>query len=723
MRFSLGIRLGAGILLAGPMPILLHADAMGQIPYTVFDENTQVRSLGFRFPAGRTFDDGRLEEQIVLTDRGGLHGIRSTLAFLPFVSAPGPHPFSPLDLQHDVARLRRFYSDAGFLGTEIRYDVRYDRESNVVDVDFVIEEGRATIVRSIMVDGGQGGDPARHLPAEMHNGWRGVVEKVVADTGRRYMQIERIRHENVILEWWRDRGWAFVLVRTDARIDSAAADAELRIAVTPGPRARVGSITIEGERTVSEAVVRRTLPFKEGDWYSARAITEGQRRLFGLTLFRLALIDVDRDPAQDSVANLRVRVAENELRLVTGELGYVSGGGLSVQGEFAHRNFAGGARTLRVTAVAETGLLAAGEPQREYRLAVAYRAPWFFHPRLSFSVSPFGHYRDDVTDRSWQAGLETSLVYELGAYRLVTLQHRYSTRRVLDFRLGSGSALDLVELLRLIAEGSLDSAGRRINRSTLSLSGTLGRFDPTRPANAVQLRPSIEITAPARLNTVEYLAIDVPALFFRPLGNRIAIAARVGIGRVFPFGKTIRGDSVAGLLEALQLRDVLLTAGGTGSVRGWGEGLLGPKFVNLRFAPTADPDSLEVTPGGYAPRGGLSRASASIELLLPFPGLGDTWGTHVFLDAGRVWTPDTRFQTPDPFHESGWFFGAGAGVEARTLIGPVRIALGWKLNPSPLDLRDSEEVFAALSRDLPISVVPTDWKRRLHLHVSLGQSF
>jgi outer membrane protein assembly factor BamA len=377
-----------------------------------------------------------------------------------------------------------------------------------------------------------------------------------------------------------------------------------------------------------------------------------------------------------------------------------------------------------VTVLAETGWLAFDEQaQREYRLALAYRMPYFFHPRLSFGVAPFGQYRDDVTDRSWQAGLETSLVYELGAFRLLTLQHRYTTRRVLDFRLGSESALDLEELLRLIAAGTLDSAGRRLNRSTLGLSGVLGRFDPTRPGDALQLRPSVELTVPSRFNTIEYFAADVPVFHYRPIGGRVAVAARLRVGRVWPFGKTIRGDSVAGLIEALQLRDVLLTAGGTGSVRGWGEGLLGRKFVDLIFLPTDDPDSLEVVPRGYAPRGGLARASASVELLLPFPGLGKTWGSFLFLDAGRVWTPDSRFQSPDRFDENRWFFGAGVGVELRTAIGPVRVALGSKLNPSPLDLRDPHAVFAALAQDRPLSTVPEDGKRRLHLHISLGQSF
>jgi len=717
-------RTAAWIPVLAALTLSVRATALpAQIPYTVFDEATEVRSLDFRFTDGGTFGNSRLQRQIVLTARGRLYGIREALTFLPFVDAPMPHPFGLLDLQSDVARLRGFYQDAGFIGTQIRYEIAFHAEDNVVDVDFVITEGRAITVRAITIAGDGGDDLMDRLPADLQDDWQSRVRAVSSDSGGRHTRAERTGHESAILNWWMDRGWAFARVETGATIDSTAATADLRILVTPGPRARIGPISVEGQRSVSEHVIRRALPFQEGDWFSARDIADGQRRLFGLALFRLALLDVAEDQERDSTARIRVRIQESPLRLVTGELGYISTGGVSARGEFAHRNFMGGARTLRVSGLAQSGQFAIdAQPERRYRLSVTFREPYFFDRRLSANVSPFGQYRDDLTDRSWQAGLETSLIWDMGAYRLLTLTHRLSTRRILDFRLGTGDAVDLATLLRLIGEGAIDSLGRRVDRSTLALSGAIGRYDPTRPTRALQARPSIEVTVPSGFNTIEYALLDVPLSAYRPLTDRVAIAARARMGRVFPFGKTVRGDSVAGVLEALQLRDVLLTAGGTGSVRGWGDGQLGPKFVNLLFSEITE-DSLQIDARGYAPSGGLARASAALELQLPFPGLGESWGTHVFLDGGRVWTPDDRFSSEDPLNLSRWFFGAGAGIDASTPVGPIRVSFGWKLNPSPLDLRDAADVFAAIRNDRPVTSAPASSWRRLHLHVSLGQSF
>ena len=42
-------------------------------------------------------------------------------------------------------------------------------------------------------------------------------------------------------------------------------------------------------------------------------------------------------------------------------------------------------------------------------------------------------------------------------------------------------------------------------------------------------------------------------------------------------------------------------------------------------------------------------------------------------------------------------------------MGAVQVAVGYKLNPSALDLRDPDEVLQALQEGRPISTVPTEF--------------
>jgi hypothetical protein len=51
------------------------------------------------------------------------------------------------------------------------------------------------------------------------------------------------------------------------------------------------------------------------------------------------------------------------------------------------------------------------------------------------------------------------------------------------------------------------------------------------------------------------------------------------------------------------------------------------------------------------------------------------------------------------------------------------VALGYKLNPSTLDQRDPDEVLQAMQEGRPIGTVPTDSRRRLQLHFSIGATF
>jgi outer membrane protein assembly factor BamA len=94
----------------------------------------------------------------------------------------------------------------------------------------------------------------------------------------------------------------------------------------------------------------------------------------------------------------------------------------------------------------------------------------------------------------------------------------------------------------------------------------------------------------------------------------------------------------------------------------------------------------------------------------------------VFVDAGRVWTPDGRFEVSG-IPESELRFAIGTGIELGTPVGLFRVSVGYKVNPSPFDVRDPEAVFAALSAGGSVFDVPTERLRRWHLHVAIGQVY
>jgi hypothetical protein len=86
-----------------------------------------------------------------------------------------------------------------------------------------------------------------------------------------------------------------------------------------------------------------------------------------------------------------------------------------------------------------------------------------------------------------------------------------------------------------------------------------------------------------------------------------------------------------------------------------------------------------------------------------------------------VWTPDDRFAQSPLLPEGAPFrFSAGVGLSYQTPVGALGLSMAYKLNPSLLDERDPNDVTQALEAGTPVEDLPTQWLRRIHLHLSFG---
>jgi outer membrane protein assembly factor BamA len=149
---------------------------------------------------------------------------------------------------------------------------------------------------------------------------------------------------------------------------------------------------------------------------------------------------------------------------------------------------------------------------------------------------------------------------------------------------------------------------------------------------------------------------------------------------------------------------------------------MGPKLPSVKLE--SQDDQTQTVAERYAPVGGLARLLGSAEVQLPLPGFGDKWQTFLFFDSGRIWSPDQRFAlNAGELDQDDYFASIGAGIGYETVVGGVELAVGYKLNPSALDLRSPQGVLEALEEGRPIGSVPTEPRRRLHLHFSIGSSF
>ncbi|HET6578736.1 MAG TPA: BamA/TamA family outer membrane protein [Gemmatimonadales bacterium] len=704
------------VLLSGRAAGLHAQDALNRV-----GPATQVRSVEFRFLGMESLDQDVLRQKIALTGQGSMVGLRRLFGFLPFVPPVGAHLFDPTEMQRDVVRLRNYYHRSGFPRVDVHYEARYEAKSDAISVTYVIDEGPPIMTDTLAFTAQDG---TLELPAAAQRSWRRFTGGERERAGRAGEDERRALADSTV-RWFRAHGYPFASARTIAKVDSAASRAAVTVQVQPGMRARIRRIEVNGNETIPEREVVRQLPLGAGDWYDARALEEGRQELTQKDIVRIASVSVPRDSAIDSSVVVLLRITENPEHLVNGEAGIISAGGLTSQATWTDRSWLGGLRTFTVAATAQTGVAAFENPaQQLYRLNLTAFEPYVGHRTISAAGGPFIEYRSDLRDRSWAVGFQGSLVWAPAPLRSVSLGYSVSHRRVYDYGFGSDLApaqyLPLLGLATPTAAGTLE---RTRNSSALTLEGSYGRLDRiANPRKGYVIRPRIEATLPG-FNTSEYFLMDLGATGYLPVSKRVGFTVRAGGGRIFPFGNSVESvGNESPFVSLLRLRDVTFTAGGTRDVRGWGTLLVGPKLPQVRLEQSGD--STITVADHYTPVGGLARLFGSVELHFPMPLLSEAFQPFVFYDGGRVWTPDNRFATnAGVLDEDRFYQGVGIGIGYETIVGAIQVALGYKLNPSPLDLRSPQDVLDALTRGTPIEAAPTSSSRRFHLHFSIGATF
>lgn len=708
--------------LAGP------GAASAQAPLFLADEDTNVRGVNFKFTDTQTLDEGDL--RFFLATRGPGFGDRVKRLIgrvIPFIR-PATYPLVPIEVQKDVVRMRQFYRLNGFLFTEIDYPAsQLDTASNTIRVIYTITEGPPLRIGrlDLVAERRRGG--TAEFEGTLEREWERFGRTTRLQPGDRFTSIDYALLKGNVLTWARNRGYAFALVEADSTINADSLTIDLRLRLTPGPRARVANVIVEGNETVGDGVVRREIPLQRGDRFSQRRLIQGQRELFGLGLFRVAVAEVPAQPI-DSAVTIRYTVRETKPRLVTAQTGYGLDEGVSLQGQWTHRNFVGGARQLTVAAGWQPGFGAGTTngfaPVQRINASVTLRQPYVFNRKTSALVSPYYvRERDPNLGSNYQEfGASTSLLYEILPFRTANVQYSFGRVSGLD------GALTVSENEAVV--------NRVYDRSVFSASATVGKVnDFLNPRRGYIVRPSAEYAGGLIGSGIEYTKVQTELVGYASLSERVDGAARVVAGGLLPFGGSADQDTPTNEYRFDRIR---FLAGGASDVRGWNLAQLGPQGFSFAIE-----DGAPVLPGAegfstadlrYEPVGGVTKVAGNLEGRLPFPGLGEAWRAALFVDAGyldagrvRRFDPAAPRANATVSGRSALRVGAGAGIRYLTPIGYLRFDLAFKVNPADTDLYRAPELYERLTGlDLEGVDQPggfATFTRRLAVHISIGQAF
>ena len=572
--------------------------------------------------------------------------------------------FSREQFEADLKRIVAFYTDRGYPDARVTsFDVKMSEQQDSVGITINISEGEAVTVERIALEGFDELPEAHRRALETR-----LPLKVGGAVDRALLQAAR----EATLDELRDHGHPYASVRLSESPGTGERKRVITFRADPGPIARVGEIEVSGNATVSENVVRRQLTFRPGSLFRQSRLNESQRKLYGLELFQFANIEPIGTEAKPAVVPVRVTVTKSDHKKVNFGVGYGSEEKARAEVDWRHVNIFGAAQTLGV--FARYSSLDRGA-------RITYKEPYFFSPRWAFGVN--GQYwqtREPAYDLDTTGGRVTVTRQfargggpVLGSRPSMALSFTYANEWE-DYTIDPEILADPTLWDELIALG-LDPTGDGTTtgqRSAFSIDASRNTTDNLLDAKRGYLASvHLEYAGPFLGGTYDYREVSSEGRLYQKLGNLAVLAGQVRGGIITP-----NGD--ASVLVPFSKRYFL---GGATNLRGWG-----------RF---------EVAPlsGEGLPIGGTKFANASLELRAPI------WGQLsgvAFIDAGNVWAdPDGTIG-----EAIGWRYDIGPGIRYQTPIGPLRVDVGYQLNPI-------EDLFKTTGEK----------QRRFRFHFSIGQAF
>ncbi|HEY7568653.1 MAG TPA: BamA/TamA family outer membrane protein [Gemmatimonadaceae bacterium] len=597
------------------------------------------------------------------------------------------------ELRRDELRIRLFYWRRGYRDIAVSSNVSTARGG--VRVAFNIKENEPTIIEKLSVEQKDSVLPSTVVSRAVQLKEKDPLDLVAMDSSIYLLHAAL----------W-DRGYADAIVELDtSKVDNARNAGPVTLVLEPGPRTIVRAIDIDGNKEVTDVTVRRLLRLQPGGLYRRSALLESQRDLYLSGLF--SEVEVAAQPSGDSAKTVEVRLTEAPLRNIDLTAGFTTADFLQFESLFTRYNFMGGARrlTLRGTVsnllanqlngngvfydVTNGALPAERAPflRPTWSASVELNQPWFLTAGNQLTATVFTHRRSVpgvVTDVG--GGATMSMTRDLGSRTNTTLGYTYEASRI------EASDVYFCVVAGVCVPSTVRVLARRHPLSPVAFvtryDGTNSPFTPTQG-----MRGRVELEYASRFTASDYQyarASATASKYFRTSRNSV-LAARVRLGFVRALPGTNGTLGVPGDTASLVLHPrKQFFAGGSQSVRGYGENQLGPRVLTIdpnKLTDTSrstsctvsqlvdgscDPNQPGVGARDFQPRplGGTSLAEASVEYRFPITFARGLTGA-VFLDGAVVGT--RRFS--DLFGATG-AITPGFGVRFTTPIGPVRLDLG-----------------------------------------------
>ena len=575
---------------------------------------------------------------------------------------------------------------------------------NIINSQLNISEDKKHIFIEVSVDEGSQfkfgetkflGD-ALYKPEELQ------MLKLYKD-GETYSQEKVNAVKQLLLRKYGNAGYYYAEVNIVPEINNQTGIVNLNYYINPGQQVTVRRINFTGNSKTADEVLRREMRQMEGALASNEKIDLSKVRLERTGFFKTVDVKPVRVPNSPDQVDLNVNVEEQHSGTTTLAVGYSQNGGVTFQAGLSQTNFMGTGNRVAID-------LSRSETQDYYNLSVT--DPYFTIDGVSRGYNVYyrktklnkdynvNNYVTDSVGGSLSFGYpideNQSLSASIGIDQTKVTTGPSVSTYIRDYLLANGGKATGSATYCPEDQWAKDADGKYTGECnpggeitydnafdgefltyTLNLGwsyNTLNR--PIFPTSGMSHRVGLEVGIPG--SDVDYQKLTYDAQAFMPLWGGFVLRGygKLGYGNDLPFYKNFY-------------------AGGYGSVRGYDNSSLGPKYPSVIFQEMGKDDLSKEEVGGNA------LVQFGTELALPLPFKGD-WARQVrpvlFAEGAQVF--DTKCDVPSGnilvnssnvdikqyckdnynFNFDNMRYSVGVGFTWITMIGPLSLSYAFPLN-------------------------------------------
>jgi outer membrane protein insertion porin family len=522
----------------------------------------------------------------------------------------------------DLRTIKQLYADKGYADAEVKYNIDYNKNKNLMKITLDIYEGSKYTVGSISIKGNKVIDTQTIEDSlQMKSGSTYIPYRLEDDVAR-------------INEIYFEKGYISARTIPEVVFNKQKQQMDINYSITENNLTYVDKIIIRGNDKTKDIVIRRELKIKPGGVFDGAKLKRSKQNLNNLGYFEEITYDTATGSEPDK-KDLIINVTEAKTGHVSFGAGYSSvdkfiGFVELQQRNFDWRNFpnfTGDGQKLSIRA--EFG------SEKEY-YDLSFTEPWLFNKPISFGFDFYNRYRSRSLYEKNTLGGDVRLGRRIGDNLRISGMYKLERVKIGDIPYWATPDY-LPEVWEEEGENMISAVQLNLVRDT--------RDSVYNPRSGGVIDNTVEVAGGVFGGDRDFIKYTGELDWYFTHFENFTFETRLRAGLAEKYDDTV----YVPIYEKFY-------AGGANTIRGYKERHVGPKR-------------------GGEPVGGDSMLIGNLEYT--FPVIKNIKGA-VFYDIGNVWS-DIGDLGKD------YKSSVGLGVRVKTPIGPVKVDYGYGLDYDPGD--------------------------------------